>query len=31
MSLRAAEELRRFFSGEEALYEITREMFDRIS
>ena len=31
MSLRAAEELRRFFSGEAALYEITREMFDRIS
>jgi len=31
MSLRAVEELRRFFSGEEALYEITREMFDRIS
>jgi len=31
MSLRAAEELRRFFDREEALYEITREMFDRIS
>ena len=31
MSLRAAEELKRFFSGEAALYEITREMFDRIS
>ena len=31
MSLQAAEELRRFFSGEAALYEITREMFDRIS
>lgn len=31
MSLRAAEELKRFFSGEEALYEITRDMFDRIS
>ncbi len=31
MSVRAAEELKRFFSGEEALYEITREMFDRIS
>ncbi len=31
MSLRAAEELRRYFSGEDPLYEITREMFDRIS
>ncbi len=31
MSLRAAEELRRFFAGEAPLYEITREMFDRIS
>ncbi len=31
MSLRAAEELRRFFNNEEPLYEITREMFDRIS
>lgn len=31
MSMRAAEELRRFFSGESALYEITREMFGRIS
>jgi len=31
MSLRAAEELRRFFNREEALYEITREMFHRIS
>ena len=31
MSLRAAEELRRYFSGENPLYEITREMFDRIS
>jgi phosphoglycerate dehydrogenase-like enzyme len=31
MSLRAAEELRRYFAGETPLYEITREMFDRIS
>ncbi len=31
MSKRAAEELRRFFSGEDPLYEITPDMFERIS
>jgi len=31
MSLRAAEELRRFFNNEATLYEITRDMFYRIS
>lgn len=31
LSKRASEELRRFFAGEEPLYEITTDMFERIS
>jgi phosphoglycerate dehydrogenase-like enzyme len=31
MSIRAADELKRFFNSEKPLYEITRDMFARIS